>query len=277
MESKLGEGAKNSLLGVREVNLKKPLNSLDWKHWYTAISEVSGIGFVQFLPVGYKSDFPLVANTMNVLCDGSPSLKHLMLANPLDQMIQNRSTWLADAYQKLVDNAPGADQAVEEDPDYAMKAEYHKNSCFALEEFEFPHVVHALGDAVDEKALAEGYKKCFDFLQLENHLDCGLTILLSKKWIFVTLLIRPYTVLQGKEIFVDALGYAGIMNVQGSEKEWPQTAGIDEKIMTPIEILKKSSTPDPVPVAPEEPKQEGSEEEEEAPNEEPAEEEKKEA
>ena len=41
-----GEGSKNSLLGVREVNLKKPLNFLDWKHWYTAISEVSGIGFV---------------------------------------------------------------------------------------------------------------------------------------------------------------------------------------------------------------------------------------
>ena len=67
------------------------------------------------------------------------------------------------------------------------------------------------------------------------------------------------------------------MNVQGSEKEWPQTAGIDEKIMTPMEILRKSSTPDPLPAEPEEPKEEGSEEEEGSPNEEPAEEEKKES
>ena len=147
--------------------------------------------------MGYKSDFPLVANTLNVLCDGSPSVKHLMAANPLEQMIQNRSSWLADAYQKMVENVNAAEPA-EEDPDYALKVEFHNNSCFALEEFDFPHVVHALGEKVNDKTLAEGYKKCFDFLHLEKYLDCGLTILLSKNWLFVTLLTRPYTVLQGK-------------------------------------------------------------------------------
>ena len=107
-ERMLDRDTRNSLMRVREVNLKMPLHSLDWRNWYTVVAEVSGLGFAQFLPVGHKSDFPLVANTLNVLCDGSPELKHLLSRFPLDLMIQSRAEWLTAAYHQMLEN-PRAD------------------------------------------------------------------------------------------------------------------------------------------------------------------------
>jgi hypothetical protein len=73
-------------------------------------------------------------------------------------------------------------------------------------------------------------------------LDSGLTIILSTKWIFVATLKNPYTKVRGKPVFADAFSYGGAFNLQTLEKIWPQTAGMDEQSMKPLDVLLKSSS-----------------------------------
>jgi hypothetical protein len=68
--SKFSEEIKDkfSRIANREVKILNPLSLSDWKHWYEIIKvEKESIGFVQFLPVGYKSAHPFRNNLMQVL------------------------------------------------------------------------------------------------------------------------------------------------------------------------------------------------------------------
>jgi len=42
-------------------------------------------------------------------------------------------------------------------------------------------------------------------------------------------------------VYADGYAFAGILNVQVTEKEWPATAGIVNDELTPFQILEKSA------------------------------------
>ena len=58
---------------------------------------------------------------------------------------------------------------------------------------------------------------------------------------FVATLTGPYTMNDGMPVYVDGYAYAGIINVQVVEKQWPATAGLENIEMTPFQILEESS------------------------------------
>lgn len=70
------------------------------------------------------------------------------------------------------------------------------------------------------------------FLKLYDKPDLGLTVLLSPKWLFMSVLTGPYA--QSDHDFpcyLDGFAFAGLLNIQTISKKWPATANlVDDKI-----------------------------------------------
>lgn len=60
---------------------------------------------------------------------------------------------------------------------------------------------------------------------------------------FAAPIYQPYTKNIGLPVFADGLSFAGIVNIQNVEKEWPATAQIQEESLNAQEMLWKSSGP----------------------------------
>ena len=110
-----------------------------------------------------------------------------------------------------------------------------------LDEYVFPHAVCLLEGHLKSEMLALTYSKCYTHLDLDNHPEVGITIVVTPKWMFVATLTGPYAWYKQMPVYIDGYAYTGIMNVQITEKEWPATAGIDQIELTPMDILEKSS------------------------------------
>lgn len=72
-------------------------------------------------------------------------------------------------------------------------------------------------------------------------LDIGITVLVSPNWMFVATLTSPYTTNKGLPLYPDGYAYAGILNIQVVEKQWPATAGLVASELSPLEMLQISS------------------------------------
>lgn len=72
------------------------------------------------------------------------------------------------------------------------------------------------------------YNKLFKSLNLTDEIakDLGLTILLTPRWMFISVLAKPYVTNKDMPVYPDGYAYAGIINIQEVEKEWPATAGL---------------------------------------------------
>lgn len=66
---------------------------------------------------------------------------------------------------------------------------------------------------LNEASLKSVYVKCYKHLKLNEHPDAGVNILMTTKWMMIVPLVGPYTNVRGKDIFVEPLGYAGLMNI----------------------------------------------------------------
>lgn len=113
---------------------------------------------------------------------------------------------------------------------------------FTLSEFNFPHAIALHDSALKAEPLISTYRKIYTLLNLEHHVDVGITIIVTPKWMFVATLTGPYTEFAGMPVYLDGYAYTGILNVQITEKVWPATAGISDRgDLLPFEILDKSS------------------------------------
>jgi len=99
--------------------------------------------------------------------------------------------------------------------------------------------------------------KISDELQLEKVKHLGITIILSKRWMFAAPLSEPYMKMEnGLDLFVDPFSYGGILNIHIKQLEWPETANFDEDKeiaykASIMDMLAKSCPNDYIP--PEEP------------------------
>lgn len=77
--------------------------------------------------------------------------------------------------------------------------------------------------------LKYGYKKIYNFLQLNRTPDAGLTLILTPQWMFVAPIYEPYhrerfledlankDLEGGIPVYLDGFAYAGILNIQPVE------------------------------------------------------------
>lgn len=69
-----------------------------------------------------------------------------------------------------------------------------------------------------------------------------MTLIVTPNWMFVAALTGPYCHHNGYPVYPDGYTYAGLANIQNTEKEWPATAGLVEKTeLSLFEVLEKSS------------------------------------
>lgn len=189
---------------------------------------------------------------MHVLPFNSPSLGHIMKFLPVDVLIENKDGFMRSEYQRLIEQKADTNNSNQVEKGVSdPNTEYQQNSLLTLDEYPFPHVVHIFDDVLNEASLRSAYTKCAAFLKFDKkmsnlshliNIDTGITILLSMKWMLVAVLKKPYIKAHGQNVFLTGLAYGGIINLQSEEKFWPQTAGIDEKVLNPIEALIISSS-----------------------------------
>lgn len=236
-----------SPLKSKEIDILSPLLPIEWKLWYDIITATKGHGFLQILPVGYRSSQAFKNNLMQILPKKDKEWK--TFHPPIDTMISLRE----DLYKKenkrifnenqkrmerleKLKKDPVADEErkrlEEEQKEADVKNEpiykFSKHNIFTLPEYDFPHCVCILDSEPSDNSLVTDYMKICEELGLAEHKNLGVTILLNEKWMFVATLSKPYMKMEnGLDLFVDAFSYGGIMNIHIKKHGWPQTASID--------------------------------------------------
>lgn len=271
-----GEEAKVHIprcaLKSTEIDITSPLSATEWNLWHHIITQTKGYGFLQILPVGYRSSNAFSSNLMHV----APKTKSWgKFESPLAQLItlrkefyQKENSRLFEEKQKRDKESPAKSNALSEAEKEQIEEQkrleelknehiykFSKDNIFKLPEFDFPHYVCILEKDLTDNSLLTSYLKLAEELDLPNLPNLGITIILSKDWLFVSLLSKPYLKLEnGLDLFIDPFSYAGMLNIHVKEHSWPQTAGID--VMNDIKAYlpsKEYSEPLPSQLPEEEP------------------------
>jgi hypothetical protein len=92
-----------------------------------------------------------------------------------------------------------------------------------LPEFDFKHCIYQLTEQVlSGEGLKYAFSKCSNYLKLKENPDLGLTVLVSTKWVMVSLIKAPYVkVGEDTDIFLDGFAYAGMIQLQSVGANWP--------------------------------------------------------
>lgn len=208
------------------------------------------MGWLQILPVGYKSSQPFQFNMMHIL----PSSKIPFTKVPLDMMISTKLTFLK---KKSKMDKDGKNSSLK--PVHANEKEAVDMGLVLLDEYPFDHAIFQIGNGeFNQDGLQYGYKKLYNFLGLDKNPNAGLTMIVTQKWMFMSLLHQPYHREQGIDlpeakqdggipVYLDGFAYSGILNLQDVMQNWPATAGIGVKQHSVLEALKLQATEPPKP------------------------------
>jgi len=226
------------------TELSMPLSHSDWKTWFSTVVETKGIGFLQLLPYGKRNIFPLISNILHIIpgCYLEKKIKNL----PLDLLIKNKLAYIDTLSQKPIEEVAKHTEDTARDSKSTGRSAPDNltgDQPIQLDEFPFYNCFHILSPHYSEDKLKNIYLKCLSYLQISSFDEnAGIILVLSSRWMFMAPLNRPFKERNGVEYFVDGLAYAGILNYPSLQKEWPQTANIDEEKIEPVEILEKSSS-----------------------------------
>ena len=104
-------------------------------------------------------------------------------------------------------------------------AEAGEAGLYLVDEFQFPHAVHELGEnAMNEEDLVLAYRKLHEFLNLKTKPHLGITLVIAPEWMFLATISEPYhreqyldidgTDLEGGvPVYLDGFAYSGILNI----------------------------------------------------------------
>ena len=203
------------------------------------------MGWFQILPVGCKSSQPFQFNMMHIL----PSSKIPFAKVPLDTMISTKLTFKKKKEKLDKDGKLSIHQAV-----HPNEKEATDMGLLLIDEFKFDHAIFQIGNGeFTTEGLQYGYKKLYNFLGLHKKTDAGLTVIVTQKWMYMSVVHQPYHREQeidlpeskqdgGVPVYLDGFAYAGILNLQTCIQNWPATAGIGAKQHSILGALKLQAT-----------------------------------
>jgi hypothetical protein len=99
-----------------------------------------------------------------------------------------------------------------------------------LPEYQFDHCVYSITENnLTEEGLVYGYNKCATFLGLtKERAHVGLTVILTSKWMFASVLTGPYmNCSNGNPVYLDGFSFAGLVSLQIVYSKWPASAGLE--------------------------------------------------
>lgn len=94
-----------------------------------------------------------------------------------------------------------------------------------IDEFTFPHCVFMLANnEMNADGCMYGYNKMAQFLQIDKKKHLGVTLILTPKWMFMSLIERPYhyeslldipgsKAENGVPLFLDGYAFNGVFNI----------------------------------------------------------------
>ena len=191
-------------------------------------------------------------NMMHIL----PSSKIPFPKIPMDVMIKNKVNFTKKRDKKLNQGTGDLTAINGHEPVHGEREdEAEENELFMLDEFPFENAVCLMEEGaftVDE--LKMGYKKLANFLGFDENQDCGFTLIVAPQWMFMCPIYQPYHLESqidifgadlegGVPLYHDGFAYAGILNIQDMQQQWPETSGIGNKQHTALESLTLQSTP----------------------------------
>ena len=95
-------------------------------------------------------------------------------------------------------------------------------SLIVIPEYDFKHVVYKMTEMnLSSEGLIYAYQKCAQFLGLKDEENAGVTVLLTKKWMMVSLLDKPYMNQGDYPCYLDGFAYAGFVQLQQVDMDWP--------------------------------------------------------
>ena len=95
--------------------------------------------------------------------------------------------------------------------------------------------------------MSEIYRRCVDFLRLETRPDSGITVMISPRWFFVSILTQPYcNAPNGNPCYLDGFDYAGLVSLQTTAQTWPATAGLEDSTVTIMQAFSASTKVTPI-------------------------------
>jgi hypothetical protein len=116
--------------------------------------------------------------------------------------------------------------------DHGMNVPVHPNESDAslaglilIDEYPIDHAIYQIGDGeFNTEGLQLGYKKLYNFCGLGRKPNAGLTVIVTKSWMFMSVLTQPYhretdielpepTQDGGVPVYLDGFAYAGILNL----------------------------------------------------------------
>ena len=214
----LEDDQEKTQLQCLAIDIETSLSTVDWTHFSQVITEVQGMGWFQILPVGCKSSQPFQFNMMHIL----PSSKIPFAKVPLDMMISNKLTFLK---KKGKQEKEGTIKKIHEAV-HPNEKEAAEMGLLLIDEYRFDHAIFQLGvGEFTAEGLQYGYKKLFNFLGLHKKLNSGLTVIITQRWMFMSVVHQPYhreSTIDlpeahqdgGVPVYLDGFAFSGILNLQ---------------------------------------------------------------
>ena len=107
-----------------------------------------------------------------------------------------------------------------------------QSGLFMIPEFQFDHCIYILNSenlSGPGTQMGDVYERCAQFLRLSTRPDSGITVVISSKWFFVSLLTQPYaTAPNGNPVYLDGFDFSGLVSLQETAKTWPATADLED-------------------------------------------------
>lgn len=219
LKDKKKKESEISKLQCLEVAIDEPLQSVEWINTAEVMNQSGGLAWFQVLPVNHKSSLPLQFNVVHLLPEDK-----FPFPLPIETFLKNNeSNERKIERRNLKDEQVGSNDEARDQFAANAKAQ----GLVVIPEFDFKHVFYKMTEMnLSSEGLVYSYTKCAVFLGLKDEESSGVTVLLSKKWMMVTQIEKPYMMSsEGYPVYLDGLAYAGLVQLQEVESLWPSTVG----------------------------------------------------
>lgn len=226
-----------------------PLSENDLHYLMKAVYSIDGIASIKILPYNYHDFKSFCSSVMKIikLPLKDISYEELPLNIKINQLVKSlKRQKILDLYASTLKNVQEEDLRFnlehilnhEEFTNYFDTHDY-----FKLDMYQFPHLIKYYNFyTFKPNVIANDIKEMMKLLNITNENKKGVCILLTKYYIFIAPLVKPYVVANDVPIFIEPHFFTGIFTLPQIEAEWPYTTESKYIKFDYEEILKISTS-----------------------------------
>ena len=91
--------------------------------------------------------------------------------------------------------------------------------------------------------MTEIYSRCASFLRLDQRDHLGITVVVTPKWFFLTLIAQPYAYApNGNPVYLDGLDFTGLVTIQLTTQTFPGIAKLHDQTISVTKAMNRQCT-----------------------------------